>query len=358
MPFTSSLGGGSTRSWGGIGFAGGDVVGPPFYLSQNLTYQGGTLITAAGNESAQNTFFTCMSMSDDGVHFYLHGKFWVVGGQYRYGHFQYDLSANPYQIQSPTYVRGINVGLSPDDGNRITRWKPDGTEAYNLSLPKFDNVNGIYKFTASTPYNIQTVNWSPSTISLSTSLVGNFTGGSYFSVRAYHFFDNGNKVIVAIERHGNAATEKGDTINVWNLSTPYDFSTASFDSSADTSTAKDLDHTLPSGGLFYAAAFANDGQTLIAAMQPNTSDTTDFDIYTFYIPGRKPSKLKFVSRRDGFNNNDAEWTSINDGTYPGVTSNMISTNNIILDPINERMWHIANNGGNYGPDYRVRRWDF
>lgn len=360
MPFTSSLGGGSTRSWGGIGAAGGGISGPSFIVG-DLTYAAGLYETPWSTVLGAN-YMNGFTFGNNGTRFFLHGiqTTVVVGGipQPVYRRHNYDLST-PYDLTTATSTSNAQEFSTGDAGfaGSVTDWRPDGLMTYNLQVS-----NQVYGFPAASAWEIPGGSGGATKYAIGSSSVYagslgynlfnnvyNVSGGTiYYSLAALHFFDNGYKVIVCGNRHGHHSDRKGDTVAVWSLSTAYDLGTASLDSSKDAASASGLDHTINSGGTFYGGKFMNDGQTLVVNLR--VSDTNNI-LYTFNIAGRNPNNLKFVSKKD-FNQNDATWS-------PGTGfNNFVHNANIQINPNGSSLFHQAFHISSNPADRTIRRWDF
>ena len=149
------------------------------------------------NVSGQDTFPTGMAFNNDGT------KLYVAGGINDYV-YEYNLST-PYDVSTATYVDYFYVGdqVSVPTGMAFNN---DGTKLYVIG-----SLNDrVYEYSLSTPYDVSTA----------TYVDYFYVGDQESTPTGIAFNNNGTKLYVV-------GTD-GDQVCEYDLSTPYDISTATY----------------------------------------------------------------------------------------------------------------------------------
>ncbi len=154
-----------------------------------------TVFSVASQDSAQADIY----FKPDGTGFY-------VVGDTNNTVFQYTLGT-PWSISTASYAsKSFSVGTQETNPSGIW-FKPDGTEMYVLGYA----TDAIYKYILATPWDVSTAYYS----NISFNISGQESGGN-----ALVFNDTGTSFFVT--------GSTGDDINQWNMSTPWDITTATF----------------------------------------------------------------------------------------------------------------------------------
>jgi len=169
-----------------------------------------------------------ISLSPDGTKCYI-----TMGG----GAYQYNLST-PWDISTGVYSSNSTINNGVDAAAYHSYMSPDGTIIYILG----GNTNKVYRFNLGTPYNLSGVNNSVS--SYSVALQGSIPTGVSFS-------DDGTKMFIL--------SWANKTIYEYNLSTPWDITTSSYNSVSVNLTA------ISSSPSLYGLNFGNSGVFLLFA---------------------------------------------------------------------------------------------
>jgi sugar lactone lactonase YvrE len=147
--------------------------------------------------TAQETTPTGIAFSTDGYNLYMVGS--VIADVHQY------VLSTPWNITTASFVRALSTDAQDSSPQDIT-FKPDGSIMYIVG-----NISdSVYEYALSTPWNISTASL---TRSRSVSAQESFPSGVAFK-------PDGTKMFII----GSA----GDEVNEYNLSTPWNISTTSF----------------------------------------------------------------------------------------------------------------------------------
>ena len=149
------------------------------------------------------------------------GTSFIVVGQSSDTVYQYNCST-AWDISTASYAnKSLNVS-SQAEIPRSLMFNNDGTKIYVLdSSPWFDKAQRIYEYGLSTAYDVSTGSYNNVSLDLSTA-ASNFTGNQFFIPSGGS--QDGTKVY--------AGCYNNDRIYSWTLSTAWDLSTASLDSTS------------------------------------------------------------------------------------------------------------------------------
>ena len=165
-------------------------------------------------------------------------------------------------IAEPTFVQSKSINA--DDGEFGLTFNNDGTKMYTTL---YDNTgtgqqqDAVYEYVLTTAYDISTATLNNTLVIHDTTLDGN---GDAMIPTQVVFNNDGTKMFIA--NHSNNAD---DYINYWDLSTPFDISTATLDNRLSLDSTGIVEQRLNS------IAFNNDGTRLFAAGVNNITSGQD-----------------------------------------------------------------------------------
>ena len=334
MPFTSSLGGGSTRSWGGIGAASSGID----FKFENLTYVEDVYspfetYVLQGRDTASD--IGRHAWGDDGKKLYFVTQTYSGSGATTvFRNYQYECST-PYEPSTATFTKF--QAFQNVTGKTTLQWWWDGTKTWRRGYLQVNSIQ--IKDISGTAWDLDaTQNFDQNTAAniflgssdfgLGYNLFNNMSSGGsiYYDVMAWDFFDDGNKVVAVSNVHGNmysASTTSGDTVAIWTLSTPYDLtSTKTLVSSVD---INDL-YTIPNNGNFNGirkAYILNGGRNIVLS----TGDTQygTLTLWSYKMAPHNINSLRYVSHLE-FNTSHPSYTGFStlsgsDSFVGGISNN-------------------------------------
>ncbi len=192
---------GLNRGLGGIVIMFGHIIGS-MAASRKLAAAGGGGWDLSTTSYDSVSFDTEGSASNNtGLFFKSDGtRMWTTYNDYIY---QYTLST-PWDLSTASYD---SVSIESGQSARQIFFKSDGSKMYTCSM------STIYQYTLSTPWDLSTASYDSVSFSLSSQ-----TTRSY----GLSFKSDGSKMY--------AISDTGKTVYQYTLSTPWDVSTASYDS--------------------------------------------------------------------------------------------------------------------------------
>lgn len=158
----------------------------------------GSTAWTAHSVAAQETTPTSLFFKPDGTKMYVLGD---IGNDVN----EYSLSS-PWLVSSASYVNAFSVSTQADDPQGLF-FKSDGTKMYVVERA----TDTVYQYSLSSAWDISTASYDTVSFSVAAQEV---------SPNGLSFKPDGTKMYVT----GNT----GDDVNEYNLSTPWDISTASY----------------------------------------------------------------------------------------------------------------------------------
>ena len=178
--------------------------------------------------------------------------------------------------------------INADDGEFGLTFNNDGTKMYTTLYDKTgagQQQDAVYEYVLTTAYDISTATLNNTLVIHDTTLDGN---GDAMIPTQVVFNNDGTKMFIA--NHSNNAD---DYINYWDLSTPFDISTATLDNRLS------LDSTGIDEKRLNSIAFNNDGTRLFAAGVNNiTSGQDRIHEFTLDTPFDLSSGVTHVNTED------------------------------------------------------------
>ena len=195
--------------------------------------------------------------------------------------YQYTLST-PFDLATASYD-SVSFSVAAQDTNPYgIAFNSDGSKMYILGITS----DSVYQYTLSTPFNLATASYD----SVSFSVAGQDTAP--FGIA---FNNDGSKMYIV----GNT----NDTVFQYTLSTPFDLSTASYDNVSLSVAAQD---TTPLGIAFnndgskmYILGNANDSVFQYTLSTPFNLSTASYDSVSFSFAGQDSSPFGIAFNNDG-----------------------------------------------------------
>ncbi len=156
-------------------------------------------------------------------------------------------------IAEPTFVQSKSINDGRDGAFGLT-FNNDGTKMYNTSSENHGDApqnDLLYEYVLTTAYDISTATLNNTLVIHNTAIDG---GGNAMVPTQVVFNNDGTKMFIA-----NHSSNNDDYINYFDLSTPFDISTATIDNRLS------LDSTGADEKRLNSVAFNNDGTRLFAA---------------------------------------------------------------------------------------------
>ena len=189
-------------------------------------------------------------------------------------------------IAEPTFVQSKSINA--DDGEFGLTFNNDGTKMYTTL---YDNTgagqqqDAVYEYVLTTAYDISTATLNNTLVIHDTTLDGN---GDAMIPTQVVFNNDGTKMFIA-----NHSNNNDDYINYFDLSTPFDISTATIDNRLS------LDSTGADERRLNSIAFNNDGTRLFAAGVNRDSKAEDrIHEFTLDTPFDLSSGVTHVNTED------------------------------------------------------------
>lgn len=223
--------------------------------------------------SAQNTYPRGVFFKPDGLMMYAIQS---GGATYQFPlSTAWDVSTASWTAPSSGYLK-----ITAQDANvRDVKFKPDGTKMYMLGA----STDAVYEYTLSTPWEISTASYVQS---FNVSAAEANPWGIFFSPDGQHMFFIGTS---------------GDDVNRYDMSTPWDISTASFQSQESVSaydTSPSSVFFKPDGTSMYVMGYSQDKVhefSLSTAWLPSTKS----HVFSFSITAQETAPYGMFFKDDG-----------------------------------------------------------
>jgi sugar lactone lactonase YvrE len=229
----------------------GYIIQPPIGFFDNSTF----------DTSTETTSPTGVGFKPDGTKMYILDTFADAV-------LQYTLST-PWDLSTASYDSVSFSVAGQDSGSAGLEFKPDGTKMYMSGL----TGSSVYQYTLSTPWDLSTASYD--SVSLSVA-------GQESTPLEVRFKPDGTKMYIV----GNTS----DNVHQYTLSTPWDLSTASYDSVsfsvAGQETSPQGMEFKPDGTKMYIAGNVADAVLQYTLSTPWDLSTASYDSVSLSVAGQ------------------------------------------------------------------------
>jgi len=240
--------------------------------------EGWNLLTATYDKSY---YVGSQDKSPFAIYFKSDGSKMYVAGDVNNTVYQYTLST-PWDVSTATYEKSCSIATQ-DSYPHGVYFKSDGSKMYVAG----QSNDTIYQYTLSTPWDISTASYESKFYSISAQDTNPY---------AIYFKSDGNKMYML--------GQSNKTIYQYTLSTPWDISTASYDSkSKDVSSEDSLPHGIyfkSDGSKMYLTGDSNDKVYQYTLSTPWDISTASYDSIYKDVSSEDSYPYEVYFKPDGF----------------------------------------------------------